>query len=423
MRGPAPASHDFTFSNSFVMTFSKSLLAAIGGILLLSGAGLRADVLKFKNGDHVHGAFIKKEGGQIFFRSEQFGDLSVREADASVELTAPPAPLVTETEVALATGKPKSPEKKAGPAPSAAPPKPEGPAVAATGKTTAPAKPGAAPQAGAPAKTTAPAQAGAAAKTGAPAKPAVAPAAAPAAPAAPGGAESKTLIATTVRLGKGFIKWWGGWHGRIAVSASIIRDTADRSLYAVEARVKRTWKHDEVQVEPRYEFRRDNDVTAVDIFKAYGYWRHTFGEDWFSEYRPNFERDRKSSKAIQLQQQFGLGRHILKSKQYRVHAGLAENIFNTWPMDRAKEDTEYSVESLFGEASLQLPWRITVTERGAWYFAVAGDSDPGWQNEFELTKKLSDALSFSFRYEVRFNNPDPRVTDYERARFLLGFNF
>lgn len=372
------------------MAFGKLVFAAVCGFILLSGAGLRADVLKFKNGDQVHGTFIKKEGGQIFFRSDQFGDLSVREADATVELTAPLAPLVTETEVAIETEKPKAPEKKAGPAPSAAPPKPEGTAVAAAAKKPAP------PKTGAPGATP---------------------------PAQSAEAESKTLIATTVRLGKGFIKWWGGWHGRIAFSASIIDDTAKRSLYAIEARVKRTWKRDEVQVEPRYEFRRDDDVTAVDIFKAYGYWRHTFGENWFSEYRPNFERDRKSSKATQLQQQFGLGRHILKSKQYRLHAGVAENIFSTWPMDRAKEDTEYSVESLFGEASLQLPWRITVTERGAWYFTVDDSYSTGWQNEFELTKKLSDALSFSFRYEVRFNNPDPRVTDYERARFLLGFNF
>ncbi|OAM89122.1 DUF481 domain-containing protein [Termitidicoccus mucosus] len=374
------------------MSPGKLVFAAICGVILPLGAGLRADVLKFDNGDRVNGTFIKKEGGQIVFRSERFGDLSVRESDATVELTAPPAPLITETEIALDTGGKlkKSPGEKAPPKPSAAPPKPEVPAVAATGEKTAPPKPGT-------------------------------PSAAP--PVKPAGTKPKPPAATTVRLGKGFIKWWGGWHGRIAFSANVIRDTADRSLYTAEARVKRTWKYDEVQIEPRYEFRRDNDVTAVDIFKASGYWRHSFGENWFGEYRPYFERDRKSSKATLLQQQLGLGRHLLKSKRYRLHLGVAENIFNTWPMNHAQENTRYSVESLFGEASLQLPWRVSITERGAWYFILDDSYASGWLNELELTKKITEVLSLTLRHEVRYHNPDPRVPDYERTRFLFGLNF
>ncbi len=365
------------------MVFGKPILAAVSVVLFLFNAGLNADVLKFKNGDQVKGTFMKKEGGQILFRSDRFGDLSVRETDATVELTAPLAPLVTETEVAIATGKPKTPSA-ATPKPSAAPPKPAGPAAAATGGKAAPA-------AARPAKASA--------------------------------AEPQTLIATTVRLGKGFIKWWNGWHGRIAFSASIINDSADRSLYTVEARVKRTWKHDEVQIEPRYDFRKDNNVTVVDIFKASGYWRHTFGENWFVEYRPAYQRDRKSSKAEQLEQQFGAGRHILKSKQYRLQAGVAANTFNTWPLNHALAATEYSQESFFSEAGLTLPWRVTITERGVWYFMGNGTTTTGWQNTFELTKKLTDSLSFSLRHEVRQDNPDPRVADYENTRVLLGFNF
>jgi hypothetical protein len=387
------------------MFFGKPFIAAVCGVVFLCGAGLRADVLKFKNGDQVRGTFIKKEGGHILFRSERFGDLSVREADATVELTAPPAPLVTETEVAIVTGKSKPPpEKKPEAKPSAAPPKPEGKAAIAAAVDKKPAPSAAAPAQGKPAASSAPA-----------------PAAIP--PAKSTGAESKSLIATTVRLGKGFIKWWGGWHGRIAISASIIEDTADRSLYIIEARVKRTWKHDEVQLEPRYEFRRDNDVTAVDTLRTTGYWRHTFGENWFSEYRANYRRERKSSMAEQLEQQFGTGRYILKSKQYKLHAGAAANFFNTWPLDRGLAETEYSMESLFSEASMELPWRVSITERGTWYFIGNGSTTTGWQNTFELTKKLSNALSFSVRHELRRDNPDPRVADYENTRFLLGFNF
>ncbi|MDR0352925.1 MAG: DUF481 domain-containing protein [Opitutaceae bacterium] len=386
-------------------TVGKLVFAAFCVVVLPSAAGLRADVLKFKNGDQVHGAFVKKEGGQIFFRSDQFGDLSVREADATVEITSPLAPLVTETEVALATGeKPKPPDaEKPATAPSAAPPKPEGTAVAASAPKTTPPKP-------APPKTTPP-------KT--------APAKTPPPVEKPAVEKPKPPASTIARLGKGFIKWWGGWHGRIAFSMSSIHDTADRSLYLAELRVKRTWKHDEVQIEPRYEFRQDNNVTAVDIFKVSAYWRHTFGENWFAEYRPAYQRDRKGSKAEQLEQQFGVGRHILKSKQHRLHIGMAENAFNTWPLNRGLPETAHSMASLFSEASLQLPWRITVTDRGSWYCLGNGDatSDTGWQNTFELTKKLTNMLSFSFRYELRVDNPDPRVADYENTRFLLGFNF
>ncbi|MDR0902722.1 MAG: DUF481 domain-containing protein [Opitutaceae bacterium] len=380
----------------------------------MSVGGLRADVLKFKNGDQVKGTFIKKDAGKILFRSERFGDLSASEADATVELTAPPAPLVTETEVGVAVAAYKTktpPEPKPAPASSAAPPKAEVKAVvAAVDKKPAPP---AAPAQGKPAAPPAAAQA----------KPPGTATAATAAADKTAEAEAKSLLATTVRLGKGFIKWWGGWHGSITVSASIINDTADRSIYSINTRVKRTWKHDEVQFEPRYEFRRDDDVTTVDTFRTTAYWRHTFGENWFGEYRATYERRRKGDRTKQLEQQFGTGRYILKSKLYKLNTGLAANYFNTWPMDKRLEETEYSQASVFGEASLTLPWRITVTERGTWYFMGDGSSTTGWQNAFELTKKLSNALSFGIRHEIRRDNPDPRVADYETTRFLLGFNF
>jgi hypothetical protein len=416
------------------MVFGKLVLAAACGVIFASAAGLRADVLKFKNGDQVRGTFVKKEGGRILFRSERFGDLSAPEADATVELTAPPAPLVTETEVALAVGDSTHPPDAQKPAAAAKPPAPTpaaAPAAVAAGKPAAPATTASAATAAsaAPKATASAATASATPKTAASASAApkaaasAASASAASKAAAPAPAPAKPPPASITRLGKGFLKWWAGWHGRIAFSASIIHDTASRSLYTVEVRVKRTWKHDELQLEPRYEFREDNNVTAVDIFRASGYWRHTFGADWFVEYRPHYQRDRKSSKAEQLEQQFGVGRHILKSKQYRLHTGVAANMFNTWPLDRSLPETEYSQESLFSEASLNLPWRVTVTDRGSWYFLGNGSGAMGWQNTFELTKKLTDSLSFSLRHEVRQDNPDPRVSDYENTRFLLGYNF
>jgi hypothetical protein len=104
-----------------------------------------------------------------------------------------------------------------------------------------------------------------------------------------------------------------------------------------------------------------------------------------------------------------------------VRVGVAENLFDTWitPTDNHISQT---VESVFAEIEARLPWRIVVTDRGVWYYSFANETT-GWENRFEISKKLTETLTMGLRHEVRHNNPDVRSADYRRLRLLFGFDF
>jgi hypothetical protein len=84
--------------------------------------------------------------------------------------------------------------------------------------------------------------------------------------------------------------------------------------------------------------------------------------------------------------------------------------------------TSQTVESLFAEFEAKLPWRISLTNRGVWYYSIR-TKDEGWENRFEVSKKLTETLTVGVRHETRRNNPDVRAADYERLRMLFGLDF
>ncbi|MGC4074853.1 MAG: DUF481 domain-containing protein [Nibricoccus sp.] len=310
--------------------------------------GVRADVLIFNDGDRVQGTFVRRENGNIIFQSLRFGNLSVPESEAKVEVTSQPAPAII------------------APMPTA----PENP---------------------------------------------------------PSLYDQILLTRFRRKVEEGIVQWWEPWTGRLAASTDIVHDSKDRSVFLAEGRVRRNWPKDEVRLEARYEYREENSATTVDLFRGSGLWRHDVSARYFGSYRPVVERDKANSTGFQefpyllLQQQVGAGVHLLKKERIKLRTGVAENFFNVWAID--SDDKSYSnIESLFFEAEAALPWRITITERGIWYYSIK-DSTQGWENEFEFSKKLTDSLSLGIRHEFRQNNPDQRVQDYERLRFLIGYDF
>jgi hypothetical protein len=309
---------------------------------------VRADVLIFSDGDRVQGTFVRRENGKIIFQSLRFGNLSVPEAEATVEMTSQPPP------------------------------------------------------------------------------PIIAPM--PSDPDTPPTLYDQILLTRFRRkVEEGIVRWWEPWTGRLAASTDIVQDAADRRVFLAEGRVRRNWPKDEVRLETRYEYREENTVKTVDLIKGSGLWRHDLSTRIFGSYRPLLERDRVNSNGFQpfpyvlLQQQVGVGVHLLRRERIKLRAGVAENFFNVWSLDDDEKSYEH-VESLFFEAEASLPWRITVTERGVWYYSIK-DNTQGWENEFEFAKKLTDSLSVGIRHEFRQNNPDSRVQDYERLRFLIGYDF
>jgi hypothetical protein len=344
---PFPARGSYHRRGLLMMFLRQKLLLLflLGWMLALSA---KADVLVFTDGDRVQGTFVRRENGKIIFQSLRFGNLSVPEADATVEVTTPPPPPII------------------APMPSEA----EGPMSLY---------------------------------------------------------EQILLTRLRRRVEQGIVRWWEPWVGRLAASTDIVHDAKDRSIFLAEGRVRRNWARDEVRLEARYEYREENEEKTVDMIKGTGLWRHDVSNRIFGSYRPLLERDRVNSNGFQpfpyilLQQQVGAGVHLLRRERIKLRAGVAENFFNVWAIDDEAKSYEH-IESAFFEAEMALPWRITLTERGVWYYAIK-DATQGWENEFEFSKKLTDSLSLGLRHEFRRNNPDSRVQDYERLRLLIGYDF
>jgi hypothetical protein len=331
------------------MKFQRLILslAALGAAWALGLGAARADVLIFADGDRVQGTFVRRENGKIIFQSPRFGDLSVPENEAKVEVTSRPAPPIVGSLPAEAL-----PETEETP---------------------------------------------------------------------------MTRLTRLRRLEQGFVRWWEPWNGRLAASTEIVSDSIDRNIFVAEGRVRRGWARDEVKLEMRYEYREDGTRTSVDLLRGIGSWRHDIGKRYFTQYRATVERDKVNARKLQafpytlLQQQLGVGVHLLRKPRVKLRGGVAENFFNVWAIN-SDERSSQEVPSVFFEAELALPWRISVTERALWYHASQSE-DQGWENEFEFSKKLTDALSLGVRHEFRDNNPDVRIQDYERLRFLIGYDF
>jgi hypothetical protein len=221
--------------------------------------------------------------------------------------------------------------------------------------------------------------------------------------------------------------YFGPWHGRLTFSTEVISDVAERNTSAYEAHLQRKWKADEVQLNARYDYSETNDVATTDMIKAWGLWRHEFNQTLFGHYRPTSERNRASrlrgvaNDYVLLQQEVGVGYHVLTKPSRKLRVGVSQNLFDTWNTAPVKEHTSRGVISTFEEAELALPWRMTLSQRGVWY--PGNDEPDGWENRVELNKKLTETLSTSLRHEVRRNNPDGSAQDYTRLKLLFGLDF
>src|SRR5688572_18076859 len=221
--------------------------------------------------------------------------------------------------------------------------------------------------------------------------------------------------------------YFGPWHGRVAFSTEFVSDITERNNSSYEAHLQRKWTADEVQLNMRYDYNETNDLATTDIVKASGQWRHEFNQALFGHYRPSSEWNRASrlrglpNDYVLLQQEVGVGYHVLTKPSRKLRVGVSQNLFDTWNTGTTREHSTRGVISSFEEAELALPWRMTVSQRGIWY--PGDDEADGWENRLELNKKLTETLSTSLRHEVRRNNPDGSAQDYTRLKLLFGFDF
>jgi hypothetical protein len=224
-------------------------------------------------------------------------------------------------------------------------------------------------------------------------------------------------------------KVFGPWHGRFSFASTLLSNANENNSVSLNGNLRRKWKNDEVQLNSDYNFSQVNHVTSSDVVKADGAWRHDFPKRFFSTYRPSLEWDRAYKSAsgaaadyVLLQQEVGAGVNIFSRPGKKLRFGLAENFFDVWNTAPPKEHSQSNIESTFVEADWKLPWRITLTDRGVFYYSLV-ESNHGWENRFEVNKKLTETLSVGLRHEVRNNNPDTRISDYRLLRFMVGLDF
>ncbi|HWA85818.1 MAG TPA: DUF481 domain-containing protein [Opitutus sp.] len=235
-----------------------------------------------------------------------------------------------------------------------------------------------------------------------------------------------------IAMAKALGEFFGSWHGKFAVSTGVMHDTAEHDSVSAQAHLQRKWKSDEVELNGSYDFATANNVTSTDMMRANGSWRHDLPCDFFGTYRPTLEWNRNyyrddahtiPADYLLLQQEVGAGVNVIKKDQAKLRTGLSENIFSVWvtPEPVRSQETR-TVESAFVEAELKLPWRISVSDRGTFYYSIVHDTE-GWENHFQIDKKLTETLTMGVQHEVRTNNPGINVSDYRRLKFLFGFDF
>lgn len=222
--------------------------------------------------------------------------------------------------------------------------------------------------------------------------------------------------------------FFGPWHGKFAFSVEQVSNTAEQNNTGVEMTLQRKGKSDEVQLKGRYDFSETNKLTTTDLMKADGLWRHDFPRNYFALYRPTLEWNRASfnngvpNDYVQLQQEIGTGVSILPNLRRQVRVGVSENLFDVWNTTPGGMHTSRTVESAFLETELKLPWRMSLAQRGVYYYSFASSKD-GWEDRIELSKRFTETLSTSIRQETRQYNPDGTTQDYSRLKLLFGVDF
>jgi hypothetical protein len=222
--------------------------------------------------------------------------------------------------------------------------------------------------------------------------------------------------------------FFGPWHGRFAVSVEAVSDTSERISHTAEAHLRRKWPRDAVQLNARYDYSETSHVTTTDVFKTDASWRHDFQNRIFTLYGPSLEWNRAykinnaAADYVVLQQEIGAGMNVFASPQRNLRVGVAENLFDQWQVVTPSSHNSKTSESVFIETDWRLPWQMTITERGVWYYSIRTNLD-GWENKIELDKKLTETFTIGIRHEVRYNNPGLRIQDYQLLKLLLGIDF
>lgn len=217
------------------------------------------------------------------------------------------------------------------------------------------------------------------------------------------------------------------WRGRVAITIDRTRSAGHQDSLALDLRLQREWKRDEVKIESTYDLRRDDRRRNADTLKTSTQWVRKVSDRYFGTYRAISEWNRstvyngRDTSYFLLQQEFGAGVSFAVANGRRVRLGLSENTFNLWvrPNDLS---TTGNNESVFAEVEWALPWDARLVHRGVVFYSRKHGTI-GVENSVELSRRISRTLSLSLKHELREDMPDVRLQDYNNLRLLLGYDF
>lgn len=218
------------------------------------------------------------------------------------------------------------------------------------------------------------------------------------------------------------------WEGRFSTSTEILHNTQSEQRIKVDFRLEKRWRDDEFRFKPRYEFKQSDGVTETDVFNADIYYRHDLPHRLFVLYAPQIEEDRDyrvSGLPLDyrlVRQELGGGVRVVEHDKSVLRLGLARNHYGLRLLNYSLDATLWST-SLFAEAELDLPFEIDIRNRGEYHRYEETDAVDGWENEFEISKRLIGAVVLSLKHEYRRNAPEIKGEDYSKFVFLVGVDF
>lgn len=220
-----------------------------------------------------------------------------------------------------------------------------------------------------------------------------------------------------------------GWGGSIRLSEEFRSDGNLKNNFMTEIHLRRETNNNTLRLNGSYEHTVENDRTTVQLTKGDAYWRHHFTPRYFSVYVPTaeynqcYEKDGVFLDYLLTRQEIGAGLVLLGTKRYQIRAGVAENFFKVWVWSKGTGGTGHAwVESAFMETDIKLPFAMRFIQRGTWYFSF-NEEGSGWENDLELTKRLTETFNISLRQEVRKDVPGVQSSNYNLWRIVFGIDF
>jgi len=191
---------------------------------------------------------------------------------------------------------------------------------------------------------------------------------------------------------------------------------------------------DEFATHADYEYTRKRG--RLDKRKATGFleWRHDLGtSDYFTYARSYGEYDGTNLSTTEaalygrsrvnyyfVEQQVGLGYRLIASPRFSSSLVGAWNWFYVEVFDLVKGSND--APSILLENDLQLPWRLEFKQRAEMFYLKTNDRI-GWENRFDLTRRLTSRLSITLRHEYRRDYPVVSANRIDRLRLLFGADF